>query len=73
MTTLYLPMAPNPVMGGFVVHVKNENVYDVDMTVEEGMRSVVTSGVAINDADEDGIAGEIGSGIDVPPRDTSEL
>ena len=73
MTTLYLPMAPNPVMGGFVVHVKNENVYDVDMTVEEGMRSVVTSGVAINDADEEEIPGEIGGSIDVPPRDTSEL
>ncbi|MFB6189518.1 MAG: DUF502 domain-containing protein [Halapricum sp.] len=58
MTTLYLPMAPNPVMGGFVVHVENDRVYDVDMTVEEGMRSVVTSGVAVNDADE------MGDGVD---------
>jgi len=73
MTTLYLPMAPNPVMGGFVVHVEDENVYDVDMSVEEGMRSVVTSGVAVNDADEEEIAAEIGNGIDVPPRDSSEL
>jgi len=48
MTTLYLPMAPNPVMGGFVIHVDNEKVYDVDMSVEAGMRSLVTSGVAIN-------------------------
>lgn len=52
MTTLYLPMAPNPVMGGFVVHVDDERVYDVDMTVEEGMRSLVTSGVAINSAED---------------------
>ncbi|QSG11466.1 putative membrane protein [Halapricum desulfuricans] len=52
MTTLYLPMAPNPVMGGFVVHVDDEQVYDVDMTVEEGMRSVVTSGVAVNSAED---------------------
>ncbi|MCU4719217.1 DUF502 domain-containing protein [Halapricum hydrolyticum] len=52
MTTLYLPMAPNPVMGGFVVHVDDEKVYDVDMTVEEGMRSLVTSGVAINNAED---------------------
>jgi uncharacterized membrane protein len=59
MTTLYLPMAPNPVMGGFVVHVKAENVYDVDMTVEEGMRSVVTSGVAINDADQEHLSENI--------------
>jgi uncharacterized membrane protein len=52
MTTLYLPMAPNPVMGGFVIHVHDEKVYDVDMSVEEGIRSVVTSGVAVNTADE---------------------
>lgn len=49
MTTLYLPMAPNPVMGGFVVHVADEKVYDVDMSVEAGMRSVVTSGIAVNE------------------------
>jgi len=48
MTTLYLPMAPNPVMGGFVVHVDDEKVYDIDMSVEAGMRSLVTSGVAVN-------------------------
>ncbi len=48
MTTLYLPMAPNPVMGGFVIHVDDEKVYDIDMSVEAGMRSLVTSGVAIN-------------------------
>ncbi|QSG05580.1 DUF502 domain-containing protein [Halapricum desulfuricans] len=52
MTTLYLPMAPNPVMGGFVVHVDDERVYDIDMTVEEGMRSLVTSGVAVNSAED---------------------
>jgi len=49
MVTLFMPMAPNPVMGGHVVHVPTERVYDVDMTVEEGIRSIVTSGVAIGE------------------------
>ncbi|MEF8852827.1 MAG: DUF502 domain-containing protein [Haloarculaceae archaeon] len=30
MRTLFLPMAPNPVMGGYVLHVSDERVYDVD-------------------------------------------
>lgn len=46
MITLFMPMAPNPVMGGFVIHVARENVYDVDLTVEEGIRTIITSGVA---------------------------
>jgi hypothetical protein len=49
MVTLFMPMAPNPVMGGFVIHVSREKVVDVDMTVEQGIRSIVTSGVAIGD------------------------
>jgi uncharacterized membrane protein len=52
MTTLFMPLAPNPVMGGFVLHVSDERVYDVDMTVEEGIRSIVTSGVAISPNDD---------------------
>ncbi|WP_435067179.1 DUF502 domain-containing protein [Haloplanus sp. C73] len=46
MMTLFLPMAPNPVMGGYVLHVSEDQVYDVDLTVEEGIQSIVTSGVA---------------------------
>jgi uncharacterized membrane protein len=46
MITVFLPMAPNPVMGGYVLHVAEEHVFDVDMTVEEGIQSIVTSGVA---------------------------
>lgn len=46
MVTVYLPLAPNPVMGGYVLHVDAANVYDVDLTVEEGIQSIVTSGVA---------------------------
>ncbi|WP_459193914.1 DUF502 domain-containing protein [Halosimplex sp. J119] len=50
MTTLFMPMAPNPVMGGYVIHVSTEHVYDVDLSVEEGIRSIVTSGVATGDS-----------------------
>lgn len=49
MVTLFMPMAPNPVMGGFVIHVSQDRVVDVDLTVEQGIRSIVTSGVAIGD------------------------
>ena len=53
METLFMPMAPNPVMGGFVIHVEPDRIVDVDLTVEEGIRSIVTSGVAVTDGDAD--------------------
>ena len=46
MVTVFLPLAPNPVMGGYVLHVSADRVHDVDLTVEEGIQSIVTSGVA---------------------------
>ncbi|MFB6080100.1 MAG: DUF502 domain-containing protein [Haloferacaceae archaeon] len=48
MVTLFVPMAPNPVMGGFLVHARADRVHDVDMTVEEGMQAIITSGVAVD-------------------------
>lgn len=51
METLFLPIAPNPVMGGFLAHIPEEHVMDVDMTVEEGIRAIVTTGVAIAQSD----------------------
>jgi uncharacterized membrane protein len=53
MQTLFLPLAPNPVMGGHLTHIPKDRVEDVDMTVEEGMRAIVTMGVAISGADGD--------------------
>jgi len=53
MVTVFLPMAPNPVMGGYVLHVAEEYVFDVDMTVEEGIQSIVTSGVATGQRSEE--------------------
>ena len=77
METLFLPFAPNPVMGGFLVHVPAERVLDVDMTVEEGLTTVMTTGVATAnlDADHDGLPqsklrhlGELGyAGLDPNP------
>lgn len=58
MVTLFVPMAPNPIMGGFVVHVAADRVVDVDVTVEQGIRSIVTSGVAVdqNGTDLEGLS-----------------
>ncbi len=49
MMSLFLPMGPNPVMGGFVIYVSRDRVYDVDLSVEEGLQAIITSGVAIGD------------------------
>jgi len=46
MQTLYVPMSPNPVMGGYVIHIPTDRTIDVDMSVEEGIKSIMTSGVA---------------------------
>jgi len=58
MRTLFLPLAPNPVMGGFLAHIPESRIRDVDMTVEEGMRTVVTTGVAVAGEDTDGLSRE---------------
>lgn len=49
MVTLFVPLAPNPFMGGHLVTVPQQRVHDVDMTVEEGVRALVTSGVAVGE------------------------
>jgi len=51
MVTLFVPLAPNPVMGGFLIHASRDRIFDVDMTVEEAARALVTSGIAAGDAD----------------------
>ncbi len=43
--TLFMPLAPNPILGGRVIYVPAEYTYDVDLTVEEAIRILVTSGV----------------------------
>lgn len=44
--SMFLPLAPNPVTGGLLTYVPESQIYDIDMTVEEGVRSILTSGVA---------------------------
>ena len=58
MLTLFLPLAPNPVMGGHLVHLPESRVMDVEMSVEEGLQAIVTSGVAMTDNDDDGLSPE---------------
>jgi len=57
MQTLFVPMAPNPFMGGFVLHVAEDRVIDADVSVGEGIRATVTSGVAFEAEDEEGFEG----------------
>ena len=58
MISLFLPMGPNPVMGGFVIYVARDRVHDIDIGVNEGLQAIITSGVTISDDDEDGHIGE---------------
>ena len=53
MLTMFLPLAPNPIMGGHLVHMPTDRVVDVDMSVEEGIQAIVTSGVAIGELDHE--------------------
>ena len=56
MVSMFLPLAPNPVTGGLLTYIPKDDVYDVDLTVEEGIRSILTSGVAT----EEGAGNTIG-------------
>jgi uncharacterized membrane protein len=49
--TVFMPLAPNPVMGGFLIYVPEAHLWDIDMTVEEAIRALVTSGVATTEND----------------------
>ena len=50
METLFIPMAPNPVTGGFLTYIPADRVHDVDLTIDEAVRAILTSGIA-NDQD----------------------
>lgn len=43
--TIFLPMAPNPVMGGHLTHVPKKRVHDVDMSVEQAVQYILTTGI----------------------------
>jgi len=66
LVSMFLPLAPNPVMGGYLANIPADRVYDVDMTVEEGVRTIVTSGIAVGEDDDDPAVGDI-PGVDSDP------
>lgn len=43
--TLFFPKAPNPFMGGDLVHVPAPRVHDVDLSIEEAAQYVLTTGM----------------------------
>ncbi|WP_415379174.1 DUF502 domain-containing protein [Halosimplex sp. TS25] len=49
MQTVFVPMAPNPVMGGHLINLPEERIFDVDLSVEEGMQAIMTTGMAIDE------------------------
>lgn len=57
MLTIFVPFAPNPVMGGFLVYVPEKRTLDIDMTVEESVQAVITSGVAHSETETDSRSG----------------
>jgi uncharacterized membrane protein len=53
MMTIMVPLGPNPTTNGYIMHVPVENVYDVDITVEEAVRSIATLGVAVDELEDE--------------------
>lgn len=51
MLTVFLPMGPNPFMGGFILHLSEDEVYNLDLSVEEGITSIISFGVAVKQDD----------------------
>jgi len=51
MVTLFVPMAPNPVTGGFLVHVPTDRVVDVDLPMDQAVQAILTSGIGTDDPD----------------------
>jgi uncharacterized membrane protein len=71
MVTMFIPLAPNPVMGGFLTHVPRDRIGDVDMTVEQGVRSIITSGIATSEDSPDfgGFGNKDGNGFGISADD----
>jgi uncharacterized membrane protein len=46
--TVFVPNSPNPTAGALVM-VREDEVYELDMSVRQGLRLVVTTGLAVDD------------------------
>lgn len=53
MQTIMVPLGPNPTTNGFIMHMPRERVYDVDLSVEDAVRSIATLGVATEGVNDD--------------------
>ena len=60
MVSMFLPLAPNPVTGGLLTYIPQSDVYDIDMTIEQGIQSILTSGVAT----DKGASGTLNIGLE---------
>lgn len=49
--SLFVPMAPNPVTGGFLVYVPRARVLEVDLSIDAAVRAILTSGLAAEEED----------------------
>jgi uncharacterized membrane protein len=47
------------VMGGFVIYVSRDRVHDIDISVEEGLQAIITSGVAMGESERTAVADRI--------------
>jgi hypothetical protein len=39
-------------MGGFLAHIPRDRILDVDMSVEDAVQTIITSGIAIDEPDD---------------------
>lgn len=75
MISIFLPLAPNPVTGGFLTYVPEDRVHDIDMEIDEAVRSILTSGVATGPGAKDSgpiTLDDIGDVTSVDPLPGSE-
>lgn len=56
--TVYMPFSPNPTMGQLKM-VKEANLHEVDMEVSQGMKLLLTSGIAYKEDDMEEIEHEL--------------
>jgi len=55
--TVYVPMAPNPTVGGHLLAVRSDRVRETDLTVRQALAILVTVGTSDPDAAEPPLAG----------------
>ena len=49
MTTVMIPLAPNPATNGIILHLRQDRLIDVEMTVDEAIQAIMTLGMAMGE------------------------